>query len=365
MLDPARQCAARRAEVGLWMPRELAEPHLGTLDPAVDFRPFEHPRLRQAVRQLRSVRSIVREIKAFDPDVIHFQHGHMWFNLALPALRHYPLVITIHDPRSHLGDQASKKTSQRVMDFGYHRADRVIVHARAMREAVVDALNIPAGRIDVVPHVAIGESVAAGDSVNEDGNLVLFFGRIWEYKGLDYLIRAEPLISAEVPDARIMIGGRGDDFARYRGMMAHPEKFDVHNEWISYEQRVEMFQRSAVVVLPYVEATQSGVVPVAYTYSKPVVCTATGGLPEMVDDGVTGFVVPPRDERALADAVIKLLKDEPMRHAMGRAGREKLDTEWCPDVVAEQTLEVYRQTIADRQESFPAVESRDHSPCAS
>ena len=355
---------AARADVGLWMPRDLAQPHLAALDPAVDFHGFEQPRLRQPLRQIRSVREIVRQIKDFRPDVIHFQHGHLYFNLALPLLREYPLVVTIHDPRSHLGDRSSKKTSQRVMDFGYRRADRVIAHAGAMRQAVVDALGIPESLIDVVPHVAIGESVTVDQTVAEDENLVLFFGRIWEYKGLDYLIRAQPQISAAVPDAKIMIAGRGDDFDVYRQQMADPERFIVRNDWISYEERIEMFQRASVVVLPYVEATQSGVVPVAYTFRKPVVCTATGGLPEMVDDGETGYVVPPRDESALATSIIKLLEDRQLRCDMGGAGRRKLDTEWCPSVVADQTLAVYRRAMG-QAEPEQVQQPREESTCAS
>jgi glycosyltransferase involved in cell wall biosynthesis len=288
----------------------------------------------------------------------------MWFNLALPALRGYPLVITIHDPRCHLGDGASKKTPQRVMDFGYHRADRVIVHAGAMRQAVVETLGIPEQQIDVVPHVAIGESVGADQSVAEDENLVLFFGRIWQYKGLEYLIRAQPLISAQVPEARIMIAGRGDDIDVYRRMMTDSGKFILRNDWISYEERVELFQRASVVVLPYVEATQSGVIPIAYTFSKPVVCTHTGGLPEMVDDGQTGYVVPPRDEVALAESIVALLKDRRLRRMMGENGRRKLATEWCPTVIAQQTLEVYQRAIGDRK-TENASESRDKSSCVS
>ena len=71
----------------------------------------------------------------------------------------------------------------------------------------------------------------------EEGNQVLFFGRIWAYKGLEYLIRAETLITACVPDAKIVIAGQGEDFRRYRGMMAHPENFIVHNEYVSNEKR--------------------------------------------------------------------------------------------------------------------------------
>src|SRR5207249_10714390 len=102
-----------------------------------------------------------------------------------------------------------------------------------------------------MPHIQIG-----GDPVpakfEEDENLILFFGRIWEFKGLEYLIRAEPLISARVPGARILIAGQGEDFERYRRMMKNPERFLVDNEYISELRAQEYFQRASVVVLPYI-----------------------------------------------------------------------------------------------------------------
>src|SRR5438552_16759897 len=100
---------------------------------------------------------------------------------------------------------------------------------------------------------------------NHRSQTVLFFGRIWEYKGLEYLIRAEPLITAEVPEARIVIAGEGEDFGRYRLLMDHPEHFVVYNEYIPDQQRSELFRQASLVVLPYIEASQSGVIPLAYS----------------------------------------------------------------------------------------------------
>jgi glycosyltransferase involved in cell wall biosynthesis len=186
----------------------------------------------------------------------------------------------------------------------------------------------------------------------------LFFGRIWEYKGLEYLIRAEPLISEQVPDVEIVIAGEGEDFQRYRELMARPDTFRVHNAWISNEQRAEFFNEAAVVVLPYVEATQSGVVPIAYAHGKPVVATRVGSLPECVDDGRTGLLVPPRDEHALAKALIRLLQDDELRREMGSAGRRKLNEECSDEIVAAKHLEAYRRAVQARQP--PAVDALTH-----
>jgi glycosyltransferase involved in cell wall biosynthesis len=174
---------------------------------------------------------------------------------------------------------------------------------------------------------------------------VLFFGRIWEYKGLEFLIRAEPLITAEVPDARIVIAGHGEDFARYRQIMIHPDRFTVYNEFIPEERSTELFQQASVVVLPYVEATQSGVISLAYEFMKPVVATTVGGLPEIVEDGRTGYLVPPRDEHALAAAIVRLLRNKPLRRLLGQNAKRKLDAECGPSVIAQQTFDVYTRAL--------------------
>jgi glycosyltransferase involved in cell wall biosynthesis len=153
------------------------------------------------------------------------------------------------------------------------------------------------------------------------------------------------LITAQVPNARIVIAGGGEDFKRYRDLMVHPDRFTVYNKYVSDEQRAELFRRASVVALPYIDASQSAVIPVAYTFAKPVVATTVGGLPELVEHGHTGFLVPPRDEQALADAVVCLLRDRRLRHQLGANGKSKINTECSPTVVARKTLAVYRRAI--------------------
>jgi glycosyltransferase involved in cell wall biosynthesis len=207
-----------------------------------------------------------------------------------------------------------------------------------------------------VPDITL-DHAAAAQEVQADERIVLFFGRIWEYKGLEYLIRAEPLITAQVPDAKIVIAGQGEDFARYRRMMVHPEQFVVYNKYISNAQREELFRRASVVVLPYVDASLSGVIPVAYTFAKPVIATTVGVLPEMVEHGRTGYVVPPRDAPALAGAIVQLLQDPQLRRQFGANGRRKVTTDFSPDAVARQTLEVYRCAV--KRELDTALEKEE------
>ena len=106
---------------------------------------------------------------------------------------------------------------------------------------------------------------------------------------------------------------------------------------------------SGIIVLPYTEASQTGIIPIAYSFKKPVILTNVGGLPESVDDGKTGFVVPPRNEKALADAIIKLLKDVKLRKQMGENAYKKMKEELSWDVIAEKTIEVYKVAINEHK----------------
>jgi starch synthase len=285
---------ARHAEVLLVLPEHLVEPHVAKLNDSVHLLSFRNPRLRQPIRQLRTISTLLRKIGDFAPDAVHYQGVHLWFDLALPLLRRYPLIFTIHDFKAHPGDQRFQQTPFCIEMFARRRADELIVHTGQVRELMVRQLHGGAENISIIPHIQIGEDLSS-DTAEEDEHLILFFGRIWEYKGLEYLIKAEPLIGARVPNVRIMIAGRGEDFSRYATMMVHPDRFIIHNEYIPEERAAEYFRSASVVVLPYTEASQSGVIPLAYSAAKPVVATRVGGLPEMVEDGSTGYLVAPRD----------------------------------------------------------------------
>ena len=335
-------------QVLLLLSQDEARPYKHLLNGNVQLREFDKPRMRRLLRQWKMVWSLVREIRSFKPDVIHLQLGHMWFNLlGLPLLRDIPLVLTVHDSLIHVGDAASAKTPQWVYDRACFQAKERIVHAPQVRELLTRRTGVPAESVHVIPYVIVGDvDLSVGVPVEEEPQ-VLFFGRIWEYKGLEYLIKAEPLITSSAPQTKIVIAGTGEDFARYRDMMVNPDNFVVHNEYVSDEKRAELFRRASVVVLPYIEASQSFIISIAYRFGKPVVATTVGGLPEMVDDGRTGFLVPPRDIQALASAIVKLMQNSEMRKKFGENGKRKVNVECAPEVVGQQTLMVYRQALAD------------------
>ena len=106
---------AQRAEVLLIVPDGIVEPYIAKLNGSVRLFSFKNPRLRQPVQQFRAIRKIIQKIRDFTPDVIHYQGAHLWFDLALPFLRRYPLVFTIHDFKPHPGDRLSQKDRKSVV----------------------------------------------------------------------------------------------------------------------------------------------------------------------------------------------------------------------------------------------------------
>jgi glycosyltransferase involved in cell wall biosynthesis len=340
---------AKHCKVTLMLPDKVSDDYVQALDSAVKLWQFRPYRIRYPWNVL-TVASILRKIAAINPQVIHQVIGFEWMDLALPLLRHRPLVTTIHDAQIHPGDRESSSIGH---SLEWKCATQVIVHAEAVKQQLVIERGLAEHKIHVIPHGTYDFYLRwVDEQVVEKENTILFFGRIWDYKGLQYLIEAEPLITARIPNARIVIAGRGDDFEKYERMMVNRDRFEVHNYRIPDEMVARLFQEASVVVCPYIEASQSGVLAIANAFGKPVVATTVGGIPEMVEPGKTGLLVPPRDAQSLAEALVTLLQEQALRKEMSRYTLQKSQTELSWASIAQSTLQVYERAIA-RQTKQP------------
>lgn len=285
--------------------------------------------------------NIIKTINKINPDVIHIIYEEIFIGITTLFLKEkYPIVFTEHDPNFHEGEFILSKLHHGCAKLLIRKvADAVIVHGNKMKCILINK-NIDEDKIYIVP---LGEfsyyDKWKKKVVNEDKS-VLFFGRIQDYKGLDYLIKAEPLITSIVPDAKIVIAGSGD-FKKYAKMINNKNHFDIHNRFIPDEEVATFFQNASVVVLPYIDGSQTGIIPIAYSFSKPVVVTNVGSIPEVVDDGSTGYVVPPNNPKALADAIVRLLKDDELRTKMGKNAFKKAKNELSWDNIARKTISIY------------------------
>jgi len=152
------------------------------------------------------------------------------------------------------------------------------------------------------------ESARAHLGVAPDAELVLFFGYIRAYKGLDLLLDAWPRVRAQRPKATLVVAGEFyEDSAPYRAKIAtldSDHSVRLLDRYIPDDEVEALFKAADVTVLPYRSATQSGVTHVAYALGVPVITTDVGGLAETVRPGQTGLVVPPGDSDELADAIV-------------------------------------------------------------
>ena len=142
--------------------------------------------------------------------------------------------------------------------------------------------------------------------------VLLFFGYVRKYKGLDILIEAFPSILSQNPNAKLLIVGEFyDDPQPYLEQVKNlkiEDKVKLINQFVPNEDVAKYYQVSDVVILPYRSATQSGILNVAYGFYKPVIVTDVGGLAEFVDDGKTGFVIEPDSPAAILGGVNKFLE---------------------------------------------------------
>jgi glycosyltransferase involved in cell wall biosynthesis len=153
---------------------------------------------------------------------------------------------------------------------------------------------------------------------------VLFFARLEVYKGLSVLVEAARQISpATGQGSSVVIAGKGRLDRLVRGPI--PPNVEVRNRLVGDEEAVDLFSRCGLVVLPYIEASQSALVAAAYAFHKPVIVTRVGALPEYVVEGETGWVIPPRDSQALSSALHAALRDPARLARMGDTGRAWYD----------------------------------------
>jgi glycosyltransferase involved in cell wall biosynthesis len=160
---------------------------------------------------------------------------------------------------------------------------------------------------------------------SDDDRLLLFFGFVRRYKGLGNLLRALPLVPRDLDVKLLVVGEFWEAESEYRRLAEEVRvagRVQMINRYVPNEEMGNYFSAADVVVLPYLQATQSGVIQIAFGFDVPVITTSVGGLPETVRDGDLGLVVPPNDERLLANAI-----DCFFRQSLGPRFRENIRAE--------------------------------------
>ena len=281
-----------------------------------------------------------------------------------------PAIVHAHDPHAvsmaalalsfGAPDPRPKMIASRRVDFHlqsntfsqwkYRQMDGFIAASGAIRDILVQD-GIPAGRINVVHDgidVAKIQNRPASDIHAEywlprGVPVIVNVGALVGHKGQKFLIDAMPLVLREVPEAHLVIFGEGDLRPVLEKQIKHLSLGKrvllpgFREDVLSLMKSADLFVMSSVT-----EGLGSAVLD-AMAMGHAVVGTNAGGIPEAVVPGESGELVEPGDAKALAAAIVKLLKDSELRRTYGDAGRARVEEHFGVDRLVEGTLEVYRR----------------------
>ena len=299
----------------------------------------------------------VRAIAAARPDVVLIQWWVPWFAPALAAIASgvrthgaRPLFVC-HNVLPHDGGGLPDRW---LVRSALGRGEGWLVHA-ASDETLLRALlgsGRTEGRVRRVPLPAfeLGPSArgevsvarwAARDRLGlpREAPLALFFGFVRPYKGLDELVEALPEVVGALPRMRCLVAGEfwepAERFRRRAEALGVAAALRIDEGFVANERVADYLAAADVVVLPYREATQSAVAPMALAAGRPVIASRVGGLPDVVCHEQNGLLVPPRDSAALAAALRRFFEEPGLAARLGAqaiAGRPRLG--WAPVVDA-------------------------------
>lgn len=317
-------------------------------------------RLRELSYMLTSRSKFLEEAVAHHRlDLIHAHFGvDGLYALNLSLANHIPLVTTFHGfdvtrTRSALitSGKASWIRYALWMDRLKTRGALFIAVSEFIRKQLLEN-GFPSERI-VVHHIGVDTKKFSPGSLDDDGKMILTVGRLVEKKGTEYLIRAFALVKKSFPETRLVIIGDGPLLSKLKKLAHYLGVGNevVFNKSVPHVEVLTAIRRAAVFCLPSVTAKDGDseglgmVFAEAAACGKPLVGTLHGGIPEVVSDNNSGFLVPERDVELLAAKLTLLMKNRDLRKRLGQAGRKIIVREF--DLV-EQTSkleDLYDQVI--------------------
>jgi len=302
--------------------------------------------------------SWIQEGLSAQGDILHAQ----WWSLPLAPvyfciclifkLRGKPVVFTVHNVHSHDPSALFREVSRLLFRLG----DHFIVHTEQNRLQLTALYGISPKRISLIPHGSLDfhvrcsadpESIRKSMGLEARHKVILLFGAIRRYKGVDTALRAFAQVLAKMPECRLLIAGRlWEKWKPYQHLIDHlgvAEQILPVLDYIPSGEVYRYFCAADLVILPYHRFdSQSGVGSTAISFRKPMIVTRVGGLPELVRD--SRFVVPPGDPDALASAIINCFQDPDLLSIMARdADTVAQQLSW--PAIARKTCDVYERML--------------------
>lgn len=342
---------ARHLKVILGVPRRRYAHLASWFEPAVDLRLLDWPRHRSLANPLFLV-NLTRLVWQERPNLIHLlSNSTIWLNFAVPFWRPIPLLTTVHDVDVHPGDTDTSVMPDWASRLIVRQSGHLVVHGDGLRRMAIARFSKSPDRIHVLSHPAIRRyaDLARREKMTrrpEDGTLrILLFGRIFAYKGLEQLVRAEAALKDELPNLRITIAGRGGDPWTLRSLMGDPGRYDIRNRFIDDPEVAQLFLDADIVALPYAEASQSGVLNLAAAFGKPVIVTDVGELRATVEPNSLGLVVPPGNAAYLARAIRIMAQNRTLRDAFGANALTWATGPNSAECIGAKAASLYREVV--------------------
>ena len=239
---------------------------------------------------------------------------HPWDRYFVNMFGKVQQIATIHDPIAHSSNKINGKLlsiASAILNLGIkdRKPDDIVILSKCFVEHIQKSFKLNLANIHVIPHGIIDYYNESEHNkiqhIYDDSKInFLFFGRIEKYKGLDLLADAFRKISSSNSSFALTIAGNGD-FSYYKNLYNGLPNVAIENRWIKDEEIASFFnpKSNVILVLPYLDATQSGPVLIAMSNKVPVIVSNAGGLIEQVEDKKTGFVF----EKSNVDELVKTM----------------------------------------------------------
>lgn len=324
----------------------------------------KYPRLRRLLRGVSYPVDhwrLLRQIQRTPPDLLHIQWSRLprldrWFVQQVHTLG-VPIVHTIHDVIPNFAPDASVAPLAKV----YSEVDRLILHTQANRRDFLQAYpSIDPGLIRVIPLISAPNTAVPSDATREqarvalglppDVPVLLFFGSVRQYKGVDILLSAFRQAVVVRPDLHLIIAGQPDTSDDNALLESAKDQQHVHvyNGYIAYEDIWQFYLAADTVLFPYRSITQSAALISAMEFGRAVIVSDVGGLPETVEGN--GWVVPPEDVDALSGAILAAASDRDRLREMGECSLTLIRKKYTGAAIAEVTVKVYSEIVEMRPE---------------
>jgi glycosyltransferase involved in cell wall biosynthesis len=285
---------------------------------------------------------MLRSLRSTRADIVHIVGVHEWNPIVsiVTKLLGKPLVYTVHDPEPHAGAPLGMRASNWITA---RLADAVVVLTQYGRDVLVSQ-GFHNDRVFHIPQGVFAYFAAWRRGRVKAEKVILHFGRIEPYKGIEVLLAAYARVRRRLPGWKLVVAGSGE-LPEPLGRTNHPG-VEVLNRYVGDDEVAQLMQRAQLVVLPYLQATQSAVIGIAFSFSRAVIASDVGGLKEMVRHGRTGLLVPANDITALAGAIESLARNPGRRSRMGKAAFRLARKQWAWDDIARRHVRLYKRVLS-------------------